>query len=184
MKYERECPQCKTTIHYKSREWMKVADSRKSLCKRCSSIRNMEFIQKHRHPPFQYLYKRLKTMSKDRLQREVNMTFEEFLEFTQITSCHYCGYKIKWYPHHETAKKTTHSYNLDRKNSFKGYSKDNCVVCCKVCNNAKSNLLTYEEMLILGKEIARIRKLRTLLPPLVSYFPTLSAVGLRQLLLH
>ena len=184
MSYTRECPKCTSVIRYKSQSWMNIAETRKSLCKQCCSIRNMEFIDKHRHLPFEYLYKRLQRMSQDRLRRKVNLTYEEFLDFTHITACHYCGYPIKWYPHHETKRKTTYSYNLDRKDSNKCYSKDNCVVCCKVCNNAKSNLLTYEEMLILGHSIAEIRKLRTLLPPMTSYFPTLSLTGLHQLLSH
>lgn len=36
-------------------------------------------------------------------------------------------------------------------NNSTGYSKENCVVCCSVCNTFKSDKFTYTEMLKLGE---------------------------------
>lgn len=69
----------------------------------------------------------------------VDLTFEEFLKFTDTPSCHYCMASILWRPYCATR------YNLDRKNNLLGYSKENCVVCCPRCNLGKLDLFTYEE---------------------------------------
>lgn len=45
------------------------------------------------------------------------------------------------------------AYYLDRKDSFEGYSVENCVVCCSRCNQAKSNFFTYEQWVEIGKVI-------------------------------
>ena len=41
----------------------------------------------------------------------------ESLGLTEEEKCHYCGAELR-------------GYNLDRKDNTKGYSKENCVVCC------------------------------------------------------
>lgn len=65
-----------------------------------------------------------------------NLTFEEFIEFTQ-NLCYYCNskpnniYKIK-------TESGNFVYNgIDRVNSNEGYEKNNCVTCCSICNYAK-----------------------------------------------
>ena len=59
----------------------------------------------------------------------------DFLEFTKINCCYYCGNKVLWIPN--AYKGTFKGYNLDRMNSSIGYTKENCVVCCKICNIMK-----------------------------------------------
>ena len=62
-------------------------------------------------------------------------------EFRSLTGrdCYYCGtppkQKVK------THKNTGHyEYNgVDRKDNTKGYTTDNCVPCCFICNRAKSS---------------------------------------------
>ena len=61
------------------------------------------------------------------------------------------GYNLR--TGHTTSCVRSTAYNLDRKDSIKGYTKENCVVCCKRCNRAKSNLFSYEEWLEIGKFI-------------------------------
>ncbi len=56
--------------------------------------------------------------------------------------CHYCGSSpLNLY----RVKKNTFVYNgLDRKDNSVGYTKENCVPCCKHCNRAKRNM-SYED---------------------------------------
>lgn len=94
---------------------------------------------------FESLYNRLLQSSK----HPVELTYEEFLEFTKQHRCHYCGCEIVF----DTRIVKQDRCNLDRKDSYKGYSKDNCVVCCKRCNIAKNNHFTYEEWVKIGNLI-------------------------------
>lgn len=89
-------------------------------------------------PPYVRLFEVIKQNSKHRKQ-ECLLTFEQFLTFTKVDQCHYCHAPVRW------VKFERKAYNLDRKNSDKGYSIENCVVCCQRCNFAKSNRYTYEE---------------------------------------
>ena len=59
-----------------------------------------------------------------------------FLEFTKINKCYYCDGDIKWHAYWVEGKRNNH-YNLDRKNNNEGYTKNNCVVCCELCNYMK-----------------------------------------------
>jgi len=88
----------------------------------------------HHLRPYEALYNVL--ISKRR-KYEVVLSYEEFVDFTKTTECHYCLAPIDW-----TKKER---YNLDRTNSRLGYSKKNCVVCCTRCNLGKNNRFTYEE---------------------------------------
>lgn len=127
-------------------------------CKDCDvdiRVRN-DYLTKHKHlckkcqnrgKPFEAQYNRMIQQNKD---WGGNITFQEFLEFTKITKCHYCLNEIKWYPYrynylYGVKSKDIVRYNLDRKDSFKGYDINNLVVCCSRCNYGKSNIYTYEE---------------------------------------
>jgi hypothetical protein len=96
--------------------------------------------------PFQATFNELKKTSARR-DFECNLTFIEFLDFTNETKCHYCYSEIKWNPYtkDDNGKVLSRAYNLDRKDSVKGYSKENCVVCCWRCNQTKNNVYSYEE---------------------------------------
>lgn len=54
---------------------------------------------------------------------EWNLTLDEFLSFWGLP-CTYCGDNIE-------------TVGIDRIDSQKGYSKDNCVPCCEICNEMK-----------------------------------------------
>ena len=72
-------------------------------------------------------------------------TLEEMLEVLD-KACVYCG--------------DFNRIGLDRLNNDKGHTKDNTVPCCYECNCARNNNFSYEEMLILGKTIAEIKRNR------------------------
>jgi hypothetical protein len=68
---------------------------------------------------------------------------------------------VKWLKHSTYMGGESFSYNLDRKDNSKGYTKSNCCVCCSICNAVKSDRFTHEEMVKLGHTIRAIRKDRT-----------------------
>lgn len=103
----------------------------------------------NRKEPFLWLYNRLMS---DPRKYEKSLTLEEFIGFIKIKHCHYCKASIVWTPYAEN-RKYGGSYNLDRKDNSKGYTKANCVVCCPRCNRAKGNMFTYAQFKKLGKVI-------------------------------
>lgn len=76
----------------------------------------------------------------------LDLTFEEYCAILAKSKlkCHYCGSKLN-----------STGYGLDRKDSNKGYTKDNVVTCCGMCNRTKNCYLSYEEMIWLSKRRAR-----------------------------
>ena len=74
--------------------------------------------------------------------------------------CYYCGIKEedfipiwgKFYGGENRGKKL----EVDRKDNKKGYSLENCVLACSICNNAKSDKFTDKEFKEVGKSIKQI----------------------------
>ena len=74
--------------------------------------------------------------------------------------CHYCRIKEEnfieiWGPFYG-GKTRGKRLEIDRKDNQKGYSEENCVLACAICNNAKSDKFTYEEFRKLGRVIREI----------------------------
>ena len=69
---------------------------------------------------------------------EFGLTLDEFKIFLN-NPCFYCGTTLK-------------NIGLDRIDNTKGYIKDNCCSCCKVCNSMKSKL-TKEDFITHIKKI-------------------------------
>jgi len=74
---------------------------------------------------------------------EWNLTEEQFRALTQ-KDCYYCGGK-------PNNRRNARGYNgeyiyngIDRIDNTKGYTIDNVISCCKVCNRAKNNLTLQE----------------------------------------
>lgn len=83
---------------------------------------------------------------------------EAFFEWYQSEPkrCVYCGMtpeEIRVYKGHDALRLT-----VDRMDSNRGYSLDNMVLACPVCNTVKNNVLTYEQMLEVGKMIKMNRE--------------------------
>ena len=66
------------------------------------------------------------------------ISYEEFLKLVQKGHCSYCGGIIEWSEFNQT---NGSGYYIDRKDNTKGYTQGNCVTCCKVCNQMKSDML-------------------------------------------
>lgn len=118
----------------------------------CGCLQKIRVSESVRHRPYEalfYAFLRKSQRKKPSLKRKIDLSYEEFVEFTGEKECHYCGAPISWAkfnPH-----KNGTAYNLDRKNNAIGYTKENCVVCCFRCNRGKSDLFTYEEWVEIGR---------------------------------
>jgi hypothetical protein len=122
-------------------------DLKRSECRGCWNI-------SHRKRPFESLYNAF--VQKASKRYEVTITYAEFVEFTVTKSCYYCDHPVEWLEW-QTRKKGKlyrgHVYNLDRTDNSIGYTKENCVVCCKRCNFGKGTDFTHDEWKQLGAVI-------------------------------
>jgi hypothetical protein len=109
--------------------------------------------------PFGILFKRILDTAK-RKNVVCSLTYEQFLEFTKISNCAYCGESVSWLEHVPTGYRGKSGYNLDRKIPSLGYTENNCVVCCPICNWAKNSLFSHEEFLEIGVVIGQILRRR------------------------
>jgi hypothetical protein len=94
------------------------------------------------HRAILYVYKK---HAKDR-GFTFDLDYDYFKELTK-GNCHYCGiepvqvYQLKNPKTGKIRSGVPVYYNgIDRVDSSKGYTKENVVTCCKVCNRAKSNM--------------------------------------------
>jgi len=108
--------------------------------------------------PFGVIYRKLLLGAKSK-GVDNTLTYLQFLTFTSIKNCVYCGKFIEW-TKYLRAGESSKPYNLDRKDSSLGYSKENCVVCCGRCNKVKNNFFSYEEFLLIGKVLKQIDEAR------------------------
>lgn len=98
--------------------------------------------------PYMSLYKLFLNSSRKR-NINVELSFEEFVVFTNVEKCHYCEEPVAWSKHNPGPNKGSTRYNLDRKDANKGYTAENLVACCKRCNYGKRELFTYEEWVVM-----------------------------------
>lgn len=134
------------------------------VCRSCHSKKNIIKLQAdgkmksfvggvsnpRRLSPFRSLYNMFLNVNKHRKNIvKIELSFDEFLVFTKTSTCYYCGDLITWKPYRTVGGSV--AYNLDRKNNKLGYTKDNCVVCCKGCNLLKSHFDMNEFLLRVGK---------------------------------
>ena len=72
-----------------------------------------------------------------------NYSFELSINFFSVlvkSDCFYCGSKPNRVQYNQSKKRNFIFCNgVDRKNNNIGYTEENCVSCCTICNRAKSN---------------------------------------------
>jgi hypothetical protein len=112
---------------------------RKEKLLKYNNFQNLLSLQR---PPYRGIYNILSIRCK-RKGLELGITYEDFIKFTEIKTCYYCGGSIEWVKHH-TRDKQPSAVNLDRIDSSRGYIQGNCRVCCYRCNVIKNNM-TEEE---------------------------------------
>lgn len=131
------------------------ASLRQNLTHSCGCIRSEVCKERRRKRPYEYLYNIIVARS----EGSPCLTYEEFVEFTKDPHCHYCEAEVVWFMYGFADKiRGSNAYNIDRKDSMKGYEKENCIVCCPRCNRSKSNTFSYEEWVEVGKAIKRFRR--------------------------
>lgn len=110
--------------------------------KSCGCLQRELTISRSRKLPFEGIYNLLCRSAKVR-GVSVNLTYAEYVQFTEYKTCHYCHYDLLWVP--ITSTDGAKSHNLDRIDNDLGYSTANCLPCCYRCNRGKMHLFTYEE---------------------------------------
>ena len=72
--------------------------------------------------------------------------------------CHMPGDTEVYY--HMRFRKGKRGLNLevDRKDNSRRYSPENCVLACYPCNNAKSDVFSYEEFSKIGETIRKVKQ--------------------------
>lgn len=128
---------------------------RSGMTKSCGCLRREVTAKKNGVGPHRALYNSFVNQAKW-TKRSVDISYEEFLEFTKEPQCHYCGTDLFWAEAKRRGQPS--GYNLDRKDATLGYTKDNCVTCCPRCNRSKSNSFSYEEWVEVGKAIMAYRE--------------------------
>ncbi len=84
----------------------------------------------------------------DLKKKRFNNLDKKFIKKTISYPCTYCG--------------DTNKVSLDRIDNSFGHIKSNVVPCCKECNTARNINFTFEEMLIIGQSIKRIKEARSM----------------------
>jgi hypothetical protein len=89
--------------------------------------------------------------------REFSLSKEQF-KLLVDGNCFYCGQKPSKSIKGNTYTKNNwaeYPYNgIDRKDNDKGYSLDNCISCCFICNRAKNNM-KFEDFCEYIKRVAK-----------------------------
>lgn len=112
--------------------------------------------------PYQAIYTELLKSKND---NNFTLTYDQFIEIIKNNRCTYCDIELYWYPHTKFKGKEisgSRAYQLDKKDPSKGYSMENAVPCCWLCNKTKSDAFTYEEFLEIGILIKKFRSTRLL----------------------
>jgi len=131
-------------------------DGLQAYCKKCELVQIQEYyaknptkMVKHKEQNKQY-YKSIRgkylKYKRDARMRDLKFSLKEG-EFAAIISqpCYYCG-------------ELQENFNgVDRVNNKKGYIKENCVPCCKICNIMK-HAQTKEEFIMKCEKIVEKQK--------------------------
>lgn len=103
----------------------------------------LDYVPPNKLPPGESSFN---TLYRDYIKRAKNadlvfeLSKEEFRQFTK-QKCYYCGREPRSIGRKIRRRPDTYIYNgLDRIDNSKGYTMDNCVTCCDICNRAKKNL--------------------------------------------
>jgi hypothetical protein len=140
------CPDCKTTD-----ENLRYPSGKVTRCLDCQKFYNLSVNSKSKRA-------RSKTP-------KLKLTREKFVAWVRASSrtCRYCGVGEATIPKlHLTTQigRSLHALGVDRLDSTGDYTASNIALCCFACNKAKGNVFADEEMIVLGRAIAEVWKVR------------------------
>lgn len=139
--YVFECTGCQKELNIQSSS----LKTHSGKCMRCTQLKE----------PYKYIYNELKLHKKN--DKEVTISFDEFLEIIKDSKCHYCDIPLKYEKYSRYWGKThSRAHQLDRKDNNLGYNKENIVTCCWECNRLKSDRFSYEEFIQLSPILKKI----------------------------
>ena len=84
--------------------------------------------------------------------------FKTWFKNNYDETCYYCGVSIEQYKTSEFLNKIRphiKNFGIDRKDTKKGYSINNIVICCVFCNSVKGSFFNDEEFKEIGKKYIR-----------------------------
>jgi len=140
-KWECKCD-CGDTVNVKSRSLLY------GKIKSCGCLRKI----KKGEANFNKLYSGYKKSAQAR-----NFVFSLHKEdFRKIISknCFYCGVEPLQILNRKFSNGEYLFNGIDRKNNLLGYTKENCLPCCFICNRAKGNM-AYKDFILWIKRIAK-----------------------------
>ena len=82
-----------------------------------------------------------------RMKREFSIDAKRFMELWTEGECYYCGNDKGTIPHANNRNRSLKkliTLGVDRLDPLIGYTNENCVTCCHICNVAKSTLEVNE----------------------------------------
>lgn len=121
--WEFQC-ECGEICHYTGRQVFSNNCSPHIACPKCE--KDMSSEQRRGFLPIEMAYKNTKILTNIGY-RDFAISLEEYDKLTTEKPCYYCG-------------KNEGRCGLDRVDSSKDYSFENCVPCCIVCNRMKTNM--------------------------------------------
>jgi len=109
------------------------------------------------------IYRRIKNNCCDEWRKDSDgfYTWYESQMNEQKERCKYChlpGCTIEYYGKLFRQGRRGLTLEVDRKDNTQPYSPSNCVLACYPCNNAKSDIFSYEDFLEIGQAISKVKK--------------------------
>jgi hypothetical protein len=134
-------------------------------CLRKESARNLISFAKEKNflspgeAAFNVMYYTYKQHANER-GLDFSLEKDSFRHLTQM-NCYYCGDEPKDFFKPKAPNGGYLSNGIDRKDNAMGYTIENCVPCCRICNQMKSNK-SYEDFITRCWKITRGHKPSTL----------------------
>lgn len=134
----------KEAIKKKATQWRKDNPEKFATARRKREMLN-------KHTP-RFIYKALKNNHKRRKYKYM-CSFVEFEQWylDQTQNCIYCGVSSDKFQQYYPGERL----QIERLNNDESYIVGNMALACKICNKVKSNILTIDEMMKIGKVIGR-----------------------------
>lgn len=128
------CPYCK-------KEFVTTSNN-SSKARSCYGCRGDVRRVSSEESSYRHLYSGVKGRQHAKL-RGFDLTLEDFVALVQ-SNCYYCGEEPAISKGHKDWSAYVKCNGLDRVDSTRGYTKDNVVACCRICNMAKGALSREE----------------------------------------